>query len=52
MGGHIKTLIETKIDFLFVLNEELEMYLIPKDKISNKSTLNLCDRYKEYKVKI
>ena len=51
-GGTYKTLIETKIDFLFVLNEDLEMYLIPKDKILNKSTLNLCDKYKEYKVRI
>ena len=39
-------------DFLFVLNEKLEMYLIPKNKISNKSTLNLCDKYIKYKVKI
>ena len=39
-------------DFLFVLNEKSEMYLIPKDKITNKSTLNLCDKYREYKVKI
>lgn len=51
-GGTYKTLIDTKIDFLFVLNEKLEMYLIPKNKISNKSTLNLCDKYIEYKVKI
>ena len=39
-------------DFLFVLNEKSEMYLIPKDKIFNKSTLNLCDKYIKYKVKI
>lgn len=51
-GKTYKTLINTKIDFLFVLNERLEMYLIPKDKISNKSTLNLCSKYKEYRVKI
>ncbi len=50
-GRTYKTLIDTKIDFLFVLNEKLEMYLIPKDKISNKSTLNLCDKYIKYKVK-
>lgn len=40
------------IAYLFVLNEKSEMYLIPKDKIFNKSTLNLCDKYIEYKVKI
>ena len=51
-GGTYKSLIDTKIDFLFVLNERFEMYLIPKNKISNKSTLNLCDKYREYKVRV
>jgi hypothetical protein len=41
-GKTYKTLIENKVDFLFVLNEKLEMYLIPKNKIRNKATLNLC----------
>ena len=51
-GWIYKTLVDTKIDFLFVLNEKSEKYLIPKDKIFNKSTLNLCDKYREYRVKI
>ena len=51
-GKTYKTLIETKIDLLFILNEKLEMYLIPKSEIYNKSTLNLCERYKKYMVKI
>ena len=49
-GKTYKTLIETKVDFLFVLNEKLEMYLIPKNKIRNKATLNLCEKYSEYSV--
>lgn len=51
-GKTYKTLIENKVDFLFVLNEKLEMYLIPKNKIRNKATLNLCEKYSEYRVKI
>lgn len=51
-GSTYKTLIETKVDFLFVLNEKLEMYLIPREKINNRSTLNLCEKYKKYIVKI
>ena len=51
-GKTYKTLIETKVDFLFLLNEKLEMYLIPKNKIRNKATLNLCEKYSEYRVKI
>ena len=51
-GHTYKKIIDTKIDYVFILNEKLEMYLIPKDKISNSSTLNLCNKYKQYKVKI
>ena len=47
-----KTLINTKVDFLFILNENLEMYLIPKEIIKNATTLNLCDKYKQYLVKL
>ena len=34
------------------LNEEAEMYLIPIDKLSNKTSLNLCEKYQEYLIKI
>lgn len=50
-GAAYKTVIETNIDELFVLTENLNMYIIPKEKINNKSTLNLCDKYEEYRVK-
>ena len=46
-----KTLVDTNVDFLFILNEKLEMYLIPKNEMHNKSTLNLCKKYKKYLVK-
>ena len=51
-GKTYKTLINTKVDFLFILNENLEMYLIPKEIIKNATTLNLCDKYKQYLVKL
>ena len=51
-GKTYKTLINTKVDFLFILNENLEMYLIPKEIIKNANTLNLCDKYKQYLVKL
>lgn len=51
-GKTYKTLINTKVDFLFILNENLEMYLIPKEIIKNTTTLNLCDKYKQYLVKL
>ncbi len=51
-GKTYKTVIDTKVDLLFVLNEEAEMYLIPIDKLSNKTSLNLCEKYQEYLIKI
>ena len=37
-GDAYKTLIDTKVDYLFILTEELKMYFIPCNKIFNKST--------------
>lgn len=51
-GKTYKTLIETRVDYIFILDKDKNMYLIPKIDISNRSTLNLCDKYKEYLVKI
>lgn len=30
-------------------NEDKEIYLIPKEKINNRNTLNLCEKYEQYK---
>ena len=49
-GSTYKTVIETNIDELFILTQELKIYIMPKDKINNKATLNLCDKYEEYRV--
>lgn len=49
-GKTYKTIIDTKVDYVFILNELREMYLIPTNQIKNKSTLNLCSKYEKYKV--
>lgn len=51
-GSTYKTLIDTKVDYLFILTEDRKMYFIPCDKISNKATLNLSNEYLKYEVKI
>ena len=51
-GTTYKTILETNIDLVFILTAKKEIYLIPKDRISNVSTLSLCDKYKKYKVSI
>lgn len=51
-GKTYKTIVDTKVDDIFILNEEFEMYLIPREKIKNRSTLNLCKKYQKYKIKI
>jgi hypothetical protein len=51
-GEAYKTLINTKVDYLFVYTEERRMFFIPCSKITNKSTLNLSADYLKYEVKI
>lgn len=51
-GKTYKTLIDTDIDYLFILLENRDMYLIPKDIIKDKATINICDKYKKFKVEI
>lgn len=49
-GTTYKTLVDTKVDYLFVLNQDKDIYLIPKKQINNRNTLNLCEKYEQYKV--
>jgi len=49
-GITYKTVIDTKVDFLFIATDALDMYLIPVKEVENKSTLNLCEKYKKYKL--
>lgn len=49
-GITYKTVVDTNIDYLFIVTDRLDMYMIPKEVITNRSTLNLCDKYKKYKV--
>ena len=49
-GKTYKTVIETKIDELFILTEDLKMYAVPINEINNKSTLNICSKYEQYRV--
>jgi len=49
-GKTYKTLIETDVDELFILTENLKMYTLPIKEIKNKSTLNICNKYDKYRV--
>ena len=49
-GSTYKTIIDTKVEEVFIYTGDGEMYIIPKEKITNKSTLSICDKYKEYQV--
>lgn len=49
-GNTYKTLIDTDVDYVFILNKDKEIYLIPKKKIKNRNTLNLCKKVGKYKV--
>lgn len=49
-GTTYKTVVDTNVDYIFVVTDKMDMYLIPKREINNRSTLNLCDKYDMYKV--
>ena len=49
-GTTYKTVVDTKVDFLFIATNQLDMYLIPIEEVTNKSTLNLCDKYEKYRI--
>ena len=49
-GKTYKTVIDTNIDELFILTENLDIYIIPVEEIKNKATLNICEKYYKYKV--
>lgn len=48
-GKEYKTVVDTNIDYLFVVTDKIDMYFIPKEVINNRSTLNLYDKYKNIK---
>ena len=49
-GKTYKTVIDTNIDIIFIITENMEMYEIPKTEINNRSTLNICEKYHKYRV--
>ncbi len=49
-GITYKTVIDTNIDEIFILTNNLDIYIIPINKIQNRGTINLCAKYQKYKV--
>lgn len=49
-GKTYKTIIDTNIDLVFIVDAEMNLYLIPRRELQNRSTLNLCEKYQKYKV--
>ena len=49
-GKTYKTIINTDIEEIFILTGNMSMYIIPKEDIKNKTTLNVCSKYKKYQV--
>ena len=49
-GKVYKTLIDTTVDELFIVTENLKIYILPIEEITNKSTLNICKKYEKYRV--
>ena len=52
LGKTYKTLIDTNIEEVFILTEDISMYIIPKEEIKNRTTLNINQECYKYKVNI
>ena len=50
-GKAYKTIINTNIDEVFIVTNNIDIYIIPIKEISNTTNLNLCEKYRNYKVK-
>ncbi len=51
-GKTYKTIINTNIYEVFIVTDSMDIFIIPIEKIKNKSTLNLCDKYEKYRIVI
>lgn len=51
-GKTYKTIININIDEVFIVTDSMDIFIIPIEKIKNKSTLNLCDKYEKYRIVI
>lgn len=51
-GKAYKTVIQTNVDELFVVTEDIKIYIIPIKDLSNKSTLTICEKYDKYKKEL
>jgi len=51
-GKTYKTFVDTNVDYLFIVTSDKKMYLIPKNEIRNKTTLNISLKNKKYEVNI
>ncbi len=49
-GKIYKTVKNTEVDLVFVATDDGSMYLIPKDKIRNTSSINLNAKYQDYQL--
>ena len=46
----IKREIDTNIEEVFIFTGDKCMYIIPKEEIKNRTTLNICEKYIKYRV--
>ena len=50
-GKTYKTVIKTNVDLLFIVTEDMSMYLLPIKCLQNESTITLGEKYKKYCIK-
>ena len=49
-GKTYKTIIDTNIDEVFIVTDNIDIYIIPIEEIVNKTSLNICEKYNRFKM--
>lgn len=49
-GKTYKTIINTNIDEVFIVTDNIDIFILPIQEIKNKSTLSLCQKYEKFKI--
>ena len=48
-GRTYKTIKDSVVEEIFIFLSNNSIYIIPKKKITNKSTITICEKYEQYK---
>ena len=49
-GETYKTIIDTNIEEVFIVTDNMDIFILPIEEIKNRSTINLCRKYEKFRI--